>query len=143
MDSCDDLELLVNLVIVEIALCSAGFISSIFITYLSFMAICCGPWMVSICIVTLRKKYLYSEFFWPIFSRIRTKYGQIRSISPYSVQMRENTDQKLSDTFHALLKKRTLAQNFLKAPSHFLQLLFLGESLLGKRLSPNFAFHIK
>ena len=28
------------------------------------------------------------------FSRIQTKYGEIRSISPYSVRMRENTDQK-------------------------------------------------
>ena len=30
----------------------------------------------------------------PYFSRIRTEYGEIRSISPYSVQMRENTDQE-------------------------------------------------
>ena len=35
-----------------------------------------------------------SSFFWSVFSRIRTGYGQIRSISPYSVRMRENTDQK-------------------------------------------------
>ena len=34
------------------------------------------------------------SFFWPVFSRIRTEYGKIRSISPYSVRMRENTDQK-------------------------------------------------
>ena len=34
------------------------------------------------------------SFFWTVFSRIRTEYGEIRSISPYSVQMRENTDQK-------------------------------------------------
>ena len=34
------------------------------------------------------------SFFWSLFSRIRTEYGEIRSISPYSVQMRENTDQK-------------------------------------------------
>ena len=121
MDSCDDLELLVNLVIVEIALCSAGFISSIFITYLSFMAICCGPWMVSICIVTLRKKYLYSEFFWPIFSRIRTKYGEIRSISPYSVQMRENTDQKNSEYGHfpRIVKKANLSTKFFKGTKPF------------------------
>ena len=30
------------------------------------------------------------SYFWSVFSRIRT----VRSISPYSVQMRENTDQK-------------------------------------------------
>ena len=30
------------------------------------------------------------SFFWSVFSRIRTEYG----ISPYSVRMRKNTDQK-------------------------------------------------
>ena len=34
------------------------------------------------------------SFFWSVFYRIRTEYGEIRSISLYSVQMRENTDQK-------------------------------------------------
>ena len=34
------------------------------------------------------------SFFWSAFSHIRTEYGEIRSISPYSVWMRENTDQK-------------------------------------------------
>ena len=34
------------------------------------------------------------SFLWSVFSRIRTEYGELRSISPYSVQMRENTDQK-------------------------------------------------
>ena len=42
----------------------------------------------------LREKCLYPAFFWFVFSRIRTKYGEIRSICPYSVQMRRNTDQK-------------------------------------------------
>ena len=32
--------------------------------------------------ITLRKKRLYSEFFWLVFSHIRTEYGEIRSISP-------------------------------------------------------------
>ena len=34
------------------------------------------------------------SFFWFVFSRIRIEYGEIRSISPYSVWMCENTDQK-------------------------------------------------
>ena len=34
------------------------------------------------------------SFFWSVFSRIRTEYGEIRSISPCSVRMRENTEQK-------------------------------------------------
>ena len=45
------------------------------------------------------------SFFWSVFSRIWTKYGKIQSISPYSVRMRENIDQKKTpymDTFHAV-----------------------------------------
>ena len=34
------------------------------------------------------------RFFWSLFSRIRTKYVEIRSISPHSVRMRESKDQK-------------------------------------------------
>ena len=34
------------------------------------------------------------SYFWSVFSHIRTEYGEIRRISPYSVRMRENTDQK-------------------------------------------------
>ena len=33
-------------------------------------------------------------FFWSVFPRIRTEYGEVRSVSPYSVRMRENTDKK-------------------------------------------------
>ena len=33
--------------------------------------------------------------FWFLFSRIRTEYGEMRSISSYSVQMWENTDKRL------------------------------------------------
>ena len=42
----------------------------------------------------------YSESFWSIFSRIRTEYGEILCISPYSVRMQENTDQKNSEYGH-------------------------------------------
>ena len=46
---------------------------------------------------SLRKKCPYSELFWPPFSRIQTDYGEIlslsSSLSPYSIQMRENVDQ--------------------------------------------------
>ena len=30
------------------------------------------------------------SFLWSVFSRIQTEYGEIRSISPYSVRMRKN-----------------------------------------------------
>ena len=48
-------------------------------------------WIQNTC-YTLRKKCLYSELFWTAFSRIQTEYGEIRSISPHSVRMRENAD---------------------------------------------------
>ena len=44
----------------------------------------------------LHEKYPYSEYIWSAFSRIETEYGEILSISPYSLQMRENADQKKS-----------------------------------------------
>ena len=49
---------------------------------------------------TLGEKCPYLALFWFAFSHIWTEYGEIRSISPYSVQMRENTDQKHSDYGH-------------------------------------------
>ena len=43
---------------------------------------------------------LYLELFWSIFPRIWTEYAEIRSTSPYSVEMRENTDQNNSEYGH-------------------------------------------
>ena len=43
--------------------------------------------------LSLREKCLYLELFWSVFSRIWIEYGDVRSISPYSVRMRGNTDQ--------------------------------------------------
>ena len=40
--------------------------------------------------------------FWSVSSRIRTEYGEILRISPYSVRMRENTDQNNSEYGHFL-----------------------------------------
>ena len=50
--------------------------------------------------LTPRKMSPYSELFWCVFFRIWTEYGEIRSISPYSVQMRENADQNNSEYRH-------------------------------------------
>ena len=52
--------------------------------------------------IALREKCPYLELFWSAFSDIRTEYGEIRIISPYSVQMRENTDQNKSEYGHFL-----------------------------------------
>ena len=43
---------------------------------------------------TLRERVSVLGVFLVRISRIRTEYGEIRSISPYSVQMQQNTDQK-------------------------------------------------
>ena len=50
--------------------------------------------------LSLRKKCPYSALHCTVFSRIRTEYGEIQSISPHSVWMRENTDQKNSEYGH-------------------------------------------
>ena len=44
----------------------------------------------------------YSELFWSMFSPIRTEWGEIIRIIPYSVSMRENTDQNNSEYGHFL-----------------------------------------
>ena len=57
----------------------------------------------------LREKCPYSELFWSLFSRIRTEYGGILCISPYSVRMGGNTDQNNFEYGHFLrsvLQKR-------------------------------------
>ena len=43
------------------------------------------------------KKCPYWELSWSVFSRIRTEYGEIRSISLYTVRIRENKDQNNSE----------------------------------------------
>ena len=53
-----------------------------------------SPWNFLWRIVTAWKVSKYVVFFWSILSRIRTEYGEILRIFPYSVQMRKNTDQK-------------------------------------------------
>ena len=55
---------------------------------------------ISLFQITLREKCPYSGFFWSVFSCLRTEYGEMRSISPYSVRIRENTDQKNSEYGH-------------------------------------------
>ena len=62
-----------------------------------------------------------TEFSWSAFSRIWTEYGVIRSISLYSVRMRENYGPEKTpylDTFH------TETKTFFKKLKHW----FLGEN---------------
>ena len=50
--------------------------------------------------MTLREKCLYAELFWSLFSRIRTEYGKILCISPYSIRIGGNTQQSNSEYRH-------------------------------------------
>ena len=63
--------------------------------------------------LSLREKCPYSEFLFSKFSRIWTKYRKILRISPYSVRMWENTDQKNSEYGSPILNHET-TQNDLK-----------------------------
>ena len=57
---------------------------------------------------SLRKKCPYSELFWFVFSRIRTEYGEIRSISPYSVKIQKIQTRITpnTNTVHAVLLEK-------------------------------------
>ena len=46
------------------------------------------------------EKYPYLGFFWSVFSRIQTEYGEILHISSYSARMWKKTDQKNSEYGH-------------------------------------------
>ena len=78
-------------------------------------------WLILLCVPVFREKFLFKYIFhyyitlrekcqirgnfWSLFSLIRTEYGEILCISPYSVRMRESTDQKLLRiwTLHAVI----------------------------------------
>ena len=55
--------------------------------------------------VPLRKKYQFSEFFWSVFSHMRSEYGDLLCKSWYPVQIWETRTIKSSNTgtFHALI----------------------------------------
>ena len=87
----------------------------------------CGP---------LRKKCPYSDLFCSAFPRIRTEYGEIRSISSHSVRMRENPGKMLTritpnvDTFYTVVvfTWETIGiKEILKIVQEFLALLILSK----------------
>ena len=98
---------------------------------------------------SLRKKSSYSELFWSAFSYIRTEYREIRSISPYSVQMRENADQNSSE-YGPILRSGSLQKErgFSKFSSQnpFYNKFIISKSyksVLSKGLPPNFVSNIE
>ena len=56
----------------------------------------------------MRKKCPYSELFWSVPSRIRTEYGEMLRIYPYSVRMRQNVDQNNSEYRHFLRSRYSI-----------------------------------
>ena len=52
------------------------------------------------------------SLFWSVFSRIRTEYGEIRSIFPCSVQMLENADKNNSKYGHFLRSVHSITTNY-------------------------------
>ena len=52
--------------------------------------------------LALSEKHPYLELFWPVFSGIRTEYGEILRISPFSSRIQENADQNNSEYGHFL-----------------------------------------
>ena len=51
-------------------------------------------------LIVLRGKCPYSEFFWSVFSRIWTEYGNLQSKCTYSVRITGKSDQKNSEYGH-------------------------------------------
>ena len=64
-------------------------------------------------ITSLREKCSYSEFLWSVFSLIRAEYGEIPRMSPYSVRIRENTNQKNSEYGHFSRRASCIQKYFL------------------------------
>ena len=62
---------------------------------------------------TMREKCSYSEFFWSVFSDNRTEYSKILRISPYSIRMQENKDQKKCKYGHFLHSSKQQTHVFL------------------------------
>ena len=86
--------------------------------------------------LTLREKCPYSELFWSIFSSIRTEYGEIRSISPYSVRMQENTDQNNFEHGHSLRSVTSQVKNLTEVNISPVSISSLTFCLSIKRYSP-------
>ena len=59
---------------------------------------------------TLHEKCPNTGFFWSVFSRIWTEYEDLLHKSPYSVQMRENTDQKKLRTWAIFTQRDVMAK---------------------------------
>ena len=60
--------------------------------------------------ITLREKYPCLELFWSMFSRIRTEYGEIRSIQYSECRKMQTRITPNKDTFHVVSEPLTSVQ---------------------------------
>ena len=98
------------------------------------------------------KSVQIKSFFWSVFSRIWTEYGEILRISPYSVQMQENTEWKklriwtLFTQCIAWLDHHNFRFSSVKTPKSFLQFWQLSAespATLTRGLYTRFLFEFK
>ena len=70
--------------------------------YLRLLIVFVILWTLLLQRCSLLEKCPYFEFFLSVFSRIRSKQGEIPCICPYSARMWENTEQNIlnTETFH-------------------------------------------
>ena len=66
--------------------------------YLRLLIVFVILWTLLLQRCSLLEKCPYFEFFLSVFSRIRSKQGEIPCISPYSARMWENTEQNILNT---------------------------------------------
>ena len=94
---------------------------------------------------SLRKRCPYSESFWSAFSRIRTEYREIQSISPYSVKYGKIRTRVTpnTDTFHALIRSYLYFSNESLTTYFFSYLLISFLSFLNLQLQVLSRFEIK
>ena len=81
----------------------------------------------------------YSELFWSVYSRIRTEYGQTRSICLYSVRIRENVNHNDSEYGHftqcRFFRVQVFQEQVFQGPGFSGYRFFGSESRLQKQLS--------
>ena len=84
-----------------------------------------------LCLPHCVKSVQILSFFWSVFSSFQTEYGEIHRISPYSVRMQENTNQKklpVSIVQNSFLNQIRRLQNYeKKLPVSIVQNSFLNQ----------------
>ena len=88
----------------EISFSNLFLLKCFYFLHIILVSFCFGMWdFISVhCVKSVRIRSYCQYLPFRIQSRIRTKYGEIQSISTYSLRMRENADQNNSKYEHFL-----------------------------------------